>query len=74
MIEALAEKCENAQQAGLNAANSLKALEQETAATDGGQDAMKQLLLEHQQNLKDLVDRLQYFRFEGEKKAGQEAE
>ena len=74
MIEALAEKCENVQQAGLNAANSLRALEQATAATDDGQDDMKQILLEHQQNLKDLVDRLEYFRLEGEKEAGQEAE
>jgi methyl-accepting chemotaxis protein len=74
MIEALAEKCESVQQAGLKTANSLNALEQATAATDGGQDAMKQLLQEHHQNLKDLVDRLEYFRLEAEKEVGQEAE
>ena len=74
MIEALAEKCESVQQAGLKTANSLSALEQATAATDGGQDAIKQLLQEHHQNLKDLVDRLEYFRLEAEKEVGQEAE
>ena len=74
MIEALAEKCESAQQAGLKAASSLNALEQATAATDVGQDGMKQLLLEHHQNLKALVDRLESFRLEAEKEVGQEAE
>ncbi len=74
MIEALAEKCESVQQAGLKTANSLSALEQATAATDGGQDAIKQLLQEHHQNLKDLVDRLEYFRLEAEKEVGQDAE
>ena len=74
MIEALAEKCESVQQAGLKAVNSLSALEQSTAATGGGQDGMKQLLLEHHQNLKDLVDRLEFYRLEAEKEVGQEAE
>lgn len=74
MIEALAEKCESAQQAGLKAASSLSALEQATATTEGVQDGMKQLLLEHHQNLKDLVDRLEYFRLEAEREVGQEAE
>ena len=74
MIQALAEKCESAQQAGLKAASSLSALEQATAATDVVQDGMKQLLQEHHQNLKDLVNRLEYFRLEAEKEVGQEAE
>jgi methyl-accepting chemotaxis protein len=74
MIESLAEKCEKLQQAGLSAANSLRALEQETAATDGGKEATKGSLLEHQQNLKDLLERLEYFSLQGEKEAGQEAE
>lgn len=74
MIQALAEKCESAQQAGLKAASSLNALEQATAATDVGQDGMKQLLLEHHQNLKALVDRLESFRLEAEKEVGLEAE
>ena len=74
MIEALAEMCENVQQAGLKTANSLNALEQAMAATAGGQDGMKQLLQEHHQNLKDLVDRLEYFRLEAEKQVAKEAE
>ena len=74
MIEALSEKCESVQQAGLKAASSLSALEQATAKTEDVQDGMKQLLLEHHQNLKDLVDRLESFRLEAEKEVGQEAE
>ena len=72
MIEALAEKYESVRQAGLKTANSLNALEQ--ATTDGSQDGMKQLLQEHHQNLKDLVDRLEFFHLEAEKEVGQEAE
>ena len=74
MIETLAEKYESVEQAGLKAASSLSALEQAAAATDTGQDGMKQLLNEHHQNLQDLVDRLESFRFEAEKEEGQEAE
>ncbi len=73
MIESLAEKYESVRQAGMKVANSLDALEQATLNTDGSQDGMKQLLQEHQQNLKDLVDRLEYFHSEAEKEVGQEA-
>ena len=74
MIEALAEKCENLQQAGMNAADSLRAFEQATAASGDGHQATRGLLLKHQQNVKDLLDHLEYFRLKGEREAGQEAE
>ncbi len=72
MLDALASKCENIQQAGLRALDSFKAVEQAANTVSGGDNPDQELLLTHRQHLEELADQVQYFRISPEENAGQE--
>lgn len=72
MLDALASKCENIQQAGLRALDSFKDVEQTANTVSGGHSPDQELLLTHRQHLEELADQVQYFRISPEENAGQE--
>jgi methyl-accepting chemotaxis protein len=72
MIISLAEKCESIQLAGGEALESLVALEQAATEVNSWRETDQQLLRKHGQELKNLVDQIQYFHLRADDKVEQE--